>query len=104
MSKLKPLSAGGLAGLLKVDLKTIHNWVQKGRLSKPDETLGGHMRFDPLVVQADYVRAKRPIPETFAAFLRGEVKPETVRSRAIARASTDDLRAELARREERGAA
>ncbi len=98
------LSSSALADLLGVDIRTIATWAQQGRLSEPEATLGGHRRFSPKRVQEDYARNGLPLPERFAAFLRGEVKPETPTSRAVARASTDDLRAELARREERGAA
>ncbi len=98
------LSSASLADLLGVDVRTISMWLEKGRLSAPEATLGGHRRFSPKRVQEDYARNGLPLPERFAAFLRGEVKPETPTSRIIARASTEELRAELARREERGAA
>jgi phage terminase Nu1 subunit (DNA packaging protein) len=104
MPTTKRISAGSLATLLGVDIKTVHGWTDAGLLTQPEHTLGGHRRYDPAAVAKDYTRAGKALPERFALYLDGKVQLETTGQRAISRASTEDLRAELARREERGAA
>jgi PleD family two-component response regulator len=49
------LSATQLAHFCSVDLKTIHNWANKGKLTGV-RTAGRHLRFRPLDV-ADFLRA-----------------------------------------------
>jgi hypothetical protein len=97
------LTAGELGKLLGVDTRTLQHWVVKGHLTDPLRTKGGHKRFDPKKVADDFARTGDPVPPRLRAFI--EAHDPVVASRsAIAKASTDDLRAELARREERGAA
>lgn len=67
--RLRRITSGALAALLEVDQKTVHNWVDSGRLSEPERTLAGHMRFDPRQVATDYKRAGVAIPEPFRAYL-----------------------------------
>jgi predicted site-specific integrase-resolvase len=93
------LTAGELGKLLGVDTRTLQHWVTKGHLTDPPRTKGGHKRFDPAQVAADYQKAGDAVPARLQAF----IDAHSVESH-IARASTEDLRAELARREERGAA
>lgn len=93
------LSAGELAKLLDVDPSTLRYWVTRGHLTDPPRTRGGHKRFDPKQVAADYARTGDTVPARLQAFLDAHDV-----GAALARASTEDLRAELARREERGAA
>lgn len=95
----KTLSTGQIAALLEVDGKTVHNWVDAGRLKATSHTLGGQLRFDPEDVRARYVADGLTLPAPFVAYLeRGELPPEPTQ-RTIARISTKRLRAELERRE-----
>lgn len=103
MSKFKTLTSGRLADLLEVDLKTVLNWARDGRLTPPTITLGGHARFNPETVRDDYKRAGAELPEPFAQYLETGEPAETPTQRAR-KLPTKVLRAELARREERGAA
>ena len=51
----KLLTASDLATLCEVDLKTIHNWVDRGRIAH-FRTPGRHLRFRAADV-ADFLRA-----------------------------------------------
>jgi hypothetical protein len=95
-----PLRGGKLAELLGVDLKTLHNWHRKGKLSG-HRTLGGQLIFEPSAVLASYeaARATDPsvqIPEAFAEYIRTGALPVTPKRKGV--------RPELASREKRGAA
>lgn len=59
------LSATQVARFCGVDLKTIHNWVNKGKIPST-RTAGRHLRFRPLDV-VDFLRAYAfAIPESLA--------------------------------------
>lgn len=92
-----------LAKLVGVDARTLTHWVARGYLSEPTRTAGGHKRFDPTRVAADFQSRAAAVPTRLQAFIDAN-SAEATAKRAIARAPTDELRAELARREERGAA
>lgn len=92
-----------LAKLVGVDARTLTNWVAIGYLTEPSRTAGGHKRFDPARVAADFQGHGDAVPARLKAFIDAN-SAEATAKRVIARASTDELRAELARREERGAA
>jgi hypothetical protein len=66
MPTTKRISAGSLATLLGVDIKTVHGWTDAGLLTQPEHTLGGHRRYDPAAVAKDYTRAGKALPERFA--------------------------------------
>lgn len=55
------LTAGDLARLLAVDLKTIHNWVKQGQIVA-HRTLGRHLRFQRVQVVRFLRRTGRPVP------------------------------------------
>jgi hypothetical protein len=98
------MTAGQLAALLEVDQRTIHNWVERGLLSTPEKTLGGQFRFDPAQVKADYVRRRNAVPEALERCVSTGVFPPPSPKHKLQRLTTEELRAELARRDERGAA
>ncbi len=55
------LHASDLANLFQVDLKTIHNWVEKGQL-KGFRTPGRHLRFNRPEVAAVMKKLGYPLP------------------------------------------
>jgi len=58
--------ASELADLCKVDLKTIHNWVDKGHLAA-FRTPGRHLRFKAADVLAFMTKFGYPVPASLAA-------------------------------------
>lgn len=58
--------ASELADLCKVDLKTIHNWVDKGHLAA-FRTPGRHLRFKAADVLAFMTKFGYPVPTALAA-------------------------------------
>jgi hypothetical protein len=97
------LTTGQLAALLEADDKCVIIWARKGLL-KASKTLGGTLRFYPSQVVASYAARDAELPAPFRRFLAGETEPPRVMAHIVKRIPTDQLRAELARREERGAA
>ncbi len=87
-----------LGKLLGVDARTLKNWVAKGYLTDPPRTLGGHKRFDPKQVAGDLARSGISVSSRLLAFIDAH-SPEADKRRVIASASTEQLRAELERRE-----
>ncbi len=59
------LTAGDVSRALKVDLKTVHNWVQRGLLHG-SRTPGGHLRFLRTEVIRFLRRRGRPVPQELA--------------------------------------
>lgn len=59
----KLLTCGKVAKYLGVDLKTIHNWEDKGRFPKSIRTLGGQRRWRPEDVAAELVKLGMAVPE-----------------------------------------
>lgn len=59
------LTAGDLSRALTVDLKTVHNWVGRGRLVCR-RTAGGHMRFTRTEVVRFVRRVGTPVPQELA--------------------------------------
>lgn len=59
--KLRDLTAGDLARLLHVDLKTIHNWVNQGHVFAR-RTEGRHLRFQRVEVVRFLRRFGYPVP------------------------------------------
>lgn len=59
------LTAGDVSRALGVDLKTVHNWVQRGHL-RGARTKGRHLRFLRTEVVRFLRRRGRPIPEGIA--------------------------------------
>jgi len=55
------LTAGDVARAVRVDLKTVHNWVQRGLL-RGARTRGGHLRFLRTEVVRFLRRRGRPVP------------------------------------------
>ncbi len=55
------LTAGDLARLLHVDLKTVHNWVKQGHVFA-HRTEGRHLRFQRVQVVRFLRRSGRPVP------------------------------------------
>lgn len=97
------LTTGQLARLLEVDHNCIKVWVRKGYL-QASKTLGGTSRFYPSKVAASYEARGAELPASFRRFMAGDTDPPRVMSHLVKRIPTEQLRAELARREERGAA
>lgn len=60
------LTSGELASLLRVDLKTIHNWVNRGHLVGR-RTSGRHLRFDRIQVVRFMRGYGYPIPDALRA-------------------------------------
>lgn len=60
------LTSGELAGLLRVDLKTIHNWVNRGHLLGR-RTSGRHLRFDRVQVVRFMRSYGYPVPDSLTA-------------------------------------
>jgi excisionase family DNA binding protein len=50
-TEAKPLRAGEVATLFRVDPKTVGRWVKQGKLAY-FRTLGGHLRFHPEDIEA----------------------------------------------------
>lgn len=66
-AKAKFFGAGDLAAFFGVDLKTIHNWADKGKIPF-FRTPGKHLRFKPEDVKALLERCEFPVPpEVIAA-------------------------------------
>jgi excisionase family DNA binding protein len=57
------LTAGDVARLLSVDLKTIHNWVNQGHLFGR-RTEGRHLRFHRVEIVRFLRRSGHPVPES----------------------------------------
>lgn len=92
------VSAGRLAALLDCDIKTIHNWEASGRLPPSEKTLGGHRRYRAGDVARAYTDRNLPMPSRLASFLDGALP--SLAPHWIRKATTAQLRAELARRGE----
>lgn len=60
------LTSGELAALLRVDLKTIHNWVNRGHLVGR-RTSGRHLRFDRIQVVRFMRGYGYPVPERLSS-------------------------------------
>ncbi|MBN2196587.1 MAG: helix-turn-helix domain-containing protein [Polyangiaceae bacterium] len=58
------LTAGDVARALRVDLKTVHNWVARGKL-RGRKTRGGHLRFRHVELVRYACRLGLPMPEVF---------------------------------------
>jgi excisionase family DNA binding protein len=73
--------ASELADLCKVDLKTIHNWVDKGHLAA-FRTPGRHLRFKAADVLAFMTKFGYPVPAALTADVAATDAPkgETVLS------------------------
>ena len=56
------ITAGDIARIVQVDLKTIHNWVRLGHLRGP-RTKGGHLRFHRTEVVRFLRQSGRRVPE-----------------------------------------
>lgn len=48
------MTPGEVAALFGVNVKTVRMWAQRGWLGKVYRTLGGHRRFDAVVVRRLY--------------------------------------------------
>lgn len=70
--KARDLTAGDLARLLHVDLKTIHNWVNQGHVFAR-RTEGRHLRFQRVEVVRFLRRFGYPVPS-----LLGEAAPRVL--------------------------
>src|SRR5262249_16769105 len=87
----KLLTASDLAALCEVDLKTIHNWVDRGRIAH-FRTPGRHLRFRAADV-ADFLRAwGYSVPRELAkvgsriTLVVGSKDPQAIASRAVGEA------------------
>lgn len=74
----RDLTAGDLARLLEVDLKTIHNWVNQGHVFA-QRTEGRHLRFQRVEVVRFLRRFGYPVPP-----LLGDAAPRVLVHRARA--------------------
>lgn len=68
------MTAAELADACGVDLKTIHNWIDKGRGPEGFRTPGRHLRFQAPVVAAWMQQRGMPIPGELKSFLPADEK------------------------------
>jgi hypothetical protein len=60
----KYFTGSEVAAICDVDLKTIHNWIDKGRGPEHFKTPGRHLRFEPVKV-ARWLRERgMPVPQS----------------------------------------
>lgn len=67
--------ASEIAGYCAVDLKTVHNWTEEGRL-RCHRTPGGHRRYRAADVAAFLTGGGWPIPLSLAALVSVEARRE----------------------------
>jgi excisionase family DNA binding protein len=77
-AKPRDLTAGDLARLLHVDLKTIHNWVNQGHVFAR-RTEGRHLRFQRVEVVRFLRRFGYPVPS-----ILGDAAPRVLVHRSLA--------------------
>jgi len=70
----KLFTASELAGFCDVDLKTIHNWCDRGRVEH-FRTPGRHLRFKPRDVKAFLEAYKYDVPAEVEAAANAEPAP-----------------------------
>lgn len=97
-----PLGAGQLAALLQADIKTVHQWTQKGLIPIGFFTPGGQAKYYPSEVKAEYDRQGRALPRPFKAFIEGGASGRSMAAHAVKRAHTRMLLDELATRRANG--
>lgn len=86
------IKATALADVLGVDLKTIHNWANAGRLPSY-RTIGRHLRFRRADVAAALRAMGNPVPEALEPFARAPL-PERVKRVYVAGPSAELQRCE----------
>lgn len=91
------LRASQLAAIFDVDLKTIHNWHDRGQIPGT-KTPGRHLRFDAVEVKEACERQGIGVPPKLIAFIAGDQTHAPPPRGYLQRASTDSLKNELTRR------